>query len=118
VPTSLFVYGELCKPPVLRQVLGRVPPSEPAVLGGFSRRMTPETGCFRAVAQAGAMIVGLLLEGIEPSDIAKLDAFENTEDGEYERLSLQVKTVLSAREVSAWAYVGAESGAAATHGGP
>jgi gamma-glutamylcyclotransferase (GGCT)/AIG2-like uncharacterized protein YtfP len=105
--SDLFVYGELCKPPVLRQLLGRVPSAEPAVLAGFSRRLVQETGYFCAVAQADAVIVGLLLGDIEPVELARLDSFENVEGGEYRRIGVRVRTVASGRERPAQVYVGA-----------
>ena len=49
---KLFAYGELCKPPVLLEVLGRVPCAEPGVLHGYHRESNPETGFFRVVRRA------------------------------------------------------------------
>ena len=107
VVNSLFVYGELCKPPVLRQLLGRVPSAEPAVLTGFSRRLARNTGYFRAVAQDDAVIVGLLLAEMEPSELTHIDGFENVEGGQYQRIEVRVRTVARGRECPAWVYVGA-----------
>ncbi len=104
---NLFVYGELCKPPVLRELLGRVPPAEPARLAGFHRCLNPETGYFCAVEKADSVMIGLLLEGIDPSEIALLDGFENVDGGEYRRVEVRATALVLGREVSAWLYIGA-----------
>lgn len=101
----MFVYGELCKPPVLLEVLGRVPGAEPAVLDGFRRELDPATGYFRAVRHPGALIAGLLLEAIEAAELDKLDDFENVDGGEYERIEVEVKTLGSVARRTAWIYV-------------
>jgi gamma-glutamylcyclotransferase (GGCT)/AIG2-like uncharacterized protein YtfP len=109
---SLFVYGELCKPAVLREVLGRVPCAEPALLAGYARLLSPETGYFRAVASNDALIVGLLFVEIADDEIEVLDDFENVGGGEYERVTARVKTLGSDRERRAWVYVGSVDGKA------
>ncbi len=101
----MFVYGELCKPPVLLEVLGRVPDAEPAILDGFRRELNPATGYFRAIRHAGALIAGLLLEAIETSELDKLDRFENVDGREYTRIAVDVKTLGSATTRTAWIYV-------------
>ncbi len=102
---TMFVYGELCKPPVLLEILGRVPAAEPALLDGFRRELNPATGYFRAVRHPSALIAGLLLEGIETAELDKLDRFENVDGGEYERIEVEVETLGSAARRSAWIYV-------------
>ena len=102
---KMFVYGELCKPPVLLEVLGRVPISEPALLDGFYREVNPPTGYFHAVRRPGALVAGLLLKSIKMNELEKLDCFENVEGGEYERIEVDVKTLRSSARKTAWAYV-------------
>ncbi len=102
---KMFVYGELCKPPVLLEVLGRVPISEPALLDGFSRKVNPETGYFHAVRHPTDLISGLLLKSIKMNELEKLDCFENVEGGKYERIEVDVKTLRSSARKTAWAYV-------------
>ena len=104
---TMFVYGELCKPPVLLEVLGRVPAAEPALVDGFRRELNPATGYFRAVRHPIALIAGLLLEGIETAELDKLDRFENVDGGEYERIEVEVETLASAARRIAWIYVAA-----------
>jgi len=114
----MFVYGELCKPPVLLAVLGRVPAAEPAILGGFRRHFNAVAGYFRAVRQSDAVIVGLLLDGIDGDDLEVLDAFENVEGGEYDRIEVEVDTVGSARRQPAWAYIGTRGSFPASRSAP
>lgn len=102
---ALFAYGELCKPPVLLAVLGRVPAAEPALLDGFRRVINIDTGYFRAVPCDGEVVVGLLLDGIEAAELEALDDFENVDGGEYGRVQVEVKMLDSGRRESAWAYV-------------
>lgn len=104
---ALFVYGELCKPPVLLAVLGRVPPAEPALLNGFRRVINLDTSYFRAVPCDEEVIVGLLLDGIEAAELDALDDFENVDGGEYGRIQVEVEMLDSGRRESAWAYVAA-----------
>ncbi len=104
---GLFVYGELCKPPVLLAVLGRVPTAEPALLSGFRRVINVDTGYFRAVPCDKEVIVGLLLDGIEAAELEVLDDFENVDGGEYGRVRVDVEMLDSGRQESAWAYVAA-----------
>ena len=102
---TMFVYGELCKPLVLLEILGRVPSSEPALLDGFSRKANPETGYFHAVRHPTDLIAGLLLKSIKRNELEKLDCFENVGGGEYERIEADVKTLGSLTRKTAWVYV-------------
>lgn len=101
----LFVYGELCKPAVLRGLLGRVPTAEPALLAGYRRSLNRATGYFRAVPSSGGRIAGLLLEGIDERDLAELDGFENVDGGEYRRVEVEVEALADGGVLRAWAYV-------------
>jgi gamma-glutamylcyclotransferase (GGCT)/AIG2-like uncharacterized protein YtfP len=101
----MFVYGELCKPSVLLEILGRVPVAEPALLDGFRREINPATGYFRVARHPSAIIAGLLLKGIEMVELEKIDAFENVEGGECERINVEVETLRSAVRKTAWIYV-------------
>lgn len=105
----LFVYGELCKPAVLLRQLGRVPPVSPAVARGYRRRRNQRTGYFEAVSGDGDSLPGLLLRGLDQSDLARLDVFENVEDGHYRRVEVEVEVVeRPPRCVAAWIYVVAD----------
>jgi len=104
---GLFVYGELCKPAVLRALLGRVPAAEPAVLAGFRRRLNAPTGYFRAQPQPESVIVGLLLSGVSAADLDLLDEFENVAGGEYGRVEALVETIGDGASRKAWVYTAA-----------
>lgn len=88
---KLFAYGELCKPPVLLEVLGRVPCAEPGVLHGYHRELNPDTGFFRVVRRPGARVVGLVLEGLDETDLLTLDRYENVSGGEYDRVEVEIR---------------------------
>ena len=103
----LFVYGELCKPAVLRAVLGRVPAAEPAVLAGFRRQLNARTGYFRARPQPESVVVGLLLSDISAADLDLLDEFENVAGGEYGRVEAVVETIGDGASQEAWVYTAA-----------
>lgn len=102
----LFVYGELCKPAVLRRQLGRMPPVSPAVARGYRRRRNPRTGYFEALSGDADSLPGLLLRELEEDDLARLDVFESVEDGRYRRVEVEVEVVeRPPRRVRAWMYV-------------
>ena len=101
---NLFVYGELCKPPVLLEVIGRVPVAEPAVLHGFVRELNAETGYFRVRELADSVVVGLLLRNIETQDFDALDRFENVAAGEYTRVETEVQPLSADAHLDAWVY--------------
>jgi len=108
----LFVYGELCKPAVLMAQLGRVPSAVPAVLEGYRRSRTPETGYYRAEPRQGARLPGLLLRGLEARELERLDEYENVAGGEYRRQRLEVVPLVAAhpdetrQPEEVWIYVG------------
>ena len=58
---ALFVYGELRRAEVLRRLVGRLPPAEPALVQDHVRRPDPVSGYYRVVPAPGACVVGLLL---------------------------------------------------------
>jgi len=100
----LFVYGELCKPPVLLEVLGRVPPAEPAILVGYRRELNETTGYYRARPRDDALTTGLLLDEIGEDELRTLDGYENVAGGEYARREVEVRTIGSAELMDAYAY--------------
>lgn len=104
---ALFVYGELCKPAVLRSLIGRVPLAEPVLLHGYRRALNRASGYFRALPEPGGTIAGLLLDGIDEADLAALDVFENVAGGEYARVEVEVETLRTGQRQGAWAYVAA-----------
>ena len=104
---NLFVYGELCHAAVLRAQLGRIPAAVPAILEGYVRRRDPDHGFYVAEAADRGKIIGLLLRGIEPEELARLDAMEGVGEGRYHRADVVVTTVGSGdTDLSAQVYVG------------
>lgn len=105
---DLFVYGELRKPRVLQEQLGRVPPMVPALLPGYGRRRKPASPYYEAVAAQGALLVGLLLEGLGEEDFLRLDAYEGVARGEYRRIEAEVQVLWPPAVRRAQVYVAPE----------
>ena len=69
----LFVYGSLRNPATRLELLKRPIEASPARLPGYERR----DGRYNFVVErAGASTDGAILEGLNPSDFAILDAYE------------------------------------------
>jgi gamma-glutamylcyclotransferase (GGCT)/AIG2-like uncharacterized protein YtfP len=100
---NLFVYGELRRAEVLRELLGRLPAAEPAVVADHVRRPDLDTGYFGARPAAGARLAGLLLRGLDDHGLARIDAYEGRG---YRRARVQVTPGSTPEEtVSAWIYL-------------
>lgn len=81
-PSSLFVYGTLIAPEVMRTLLGRLPDHEPARLIGFKRhpvRSRVYPGMIPNIHQATEPIQGILYRALTSSDMKRLDWFEGEE---------------------------------------
>lgn len=102
----LFAYGELCKPTVLVELIGRIPLAEPALLYGYRRELDRETGYYLATPRDGASIAGLLFEGFDAAQLLVLDRYEDVAGGEYERRELEVELLISGSREPAFVYVG------------
>lgn len=96
-----FVYGTLLADEVLAALLGRVPTTRAATLGGFARcrvRGAP----FPAIVQRGrAAVDGTLLLGLSARDERALDYFE---DEAYEKTAVLVETARGAEEAAAYVW--------------
>ena len=73
--TTLFVYGTLREPRLVRELTGRTFPIRPATLFDHER-ITPARGFPYVVPRTGATVEGLLLDDIDPRSLARLDAYE------------------------------------------
>jgi hypothetical protein len=75
--TSLFAYGTLVFPEVLRAVAGRTMAGEPATLAGFSRRGVIGE-IFPAIVEAREQdrVAGVLYAGLVPGEWLRLDRFD------------------------------------------
>lgn len=72
----LFTYGTLMVPDVQSALLGRVPACSAAVLNGY-RRCSIEGECYPAIVRDELSTVhGLALEGLTPTELEILDAYE------------------------------------------
>jgi gamma-glutamylcyclotransferase (GGCT)/AIG2-like uncharacterized protein YtfP len=94
VGTRLFAYGTLMLPALVQALLGRRVHARPARLEGFARyrmRGRPYPGI---VAMPGAATQGVLIEGLTPADVRRLDAFEGTL---YQRRRVEVTAAGGAR---------------------
>ena len=101
----LFAYGELCKPAVLVELIGRVPLAEPALLHGYRRELVRETGYYLAIPRDGASIAGLLFDELGAAELLVLDRYEDVAGGEYERRELEVERLISGSREPAFVYV-------------
>ncbi|MBH0775143.1 gamma-glutamylcyclotransferase family protein [Nocardia bovistercoris] len=78
---SLFVYGTLQFPRVLRELIGRSPESAPITVAGWRVAALPGRIYPGLVPDTDGLAHGLLLRGLHADERAILDAFE---DAEYE----------------------------------
>jgi len=102
---TLFCYGTLVFPEVMRAVTGRSFAHEPARLAGWVRlhfRGRPYPGLR---ARLGGSTPGVLWHGVDAASSARLDRFEGAL---YERRTLRVRTARGA-DVAAQVYVVAET---------
>jgi gamma-glutamylcyclotransferase (GGCT)/AIG2-like uncharacterized protein YtfP len=98
----LFVYGTLMSPRQLSAVTGRAFPTRPAMLPDFVR-IIPPGGYPYVVPQAGSAVEGLLLEELDATALAALDAYED-EGRLYTRRSVRVE--VDGATVACEVYVG------------
>ncbi len=99
---NLFVYGTLRDDGVVRQVTGRTFPKVEGTLTGYRRvEASPRFPYPYLVAQEGASVRGVVLLGVDPESLGRLDEYEG---GCYERRRVAVSAGQGTRE--AWVYVG------------
>jgi len=74
---DFFFYGTLCHVPLLQVVLGRDVPVEPAVLPGHAVHWADgQTFPLLVEALGGGGAAGLLVRGLAPADVARVDFYE------------------------------------------
>lgn len=73
----MFVYGSLMHPEVLTRVMGRTATMQPAQLPGFRRGPVRGESFPGVVPAIGRQVSGQLVKGVEASELARLDAFED-----------------------------------------
>lgn len=99
---SLFVYGTLGDPTLVRELIGRVPRSEPAQIRGF-RRLTPAGAYPYIVPAPGHVVHGMLLRNLDPPALAAMDRYED--EGTLYRRAL-IDVLVETGTVKAYAYIG------------
>lgn len=90
---AVFVYGTLMFPALYECVTGRPLVAETACLPGYRRLSVSNTqrGSFPAIRpESGHSVEGLLIADCSASTLSVLDAFENTSQGLYQRISVLV----------------------------
>ena len=86
---NLFTYGTLMFPAVVRQLARRTLPMQPATLHGFARRKLRGAGYPGITPASGGAVAGMLVGGVSPALLARLDRWEGAE---YERRLVRVET--------------------------
>jgi gamma-glutamylcyclotransferase (GGCT)/AIG2-like uncharacterized protein YtfP len=76
---DLFVYGTLLFPEVLSALIGRVPPTTPAVAAGWRAAALPGRPYPGLVRVARSTTSGLLISGLDDAEWRVLDAYEDSE---------------------------------------
>jgi len=72
----VFVYGTLMVPRIVDAVIGRVPRPQAAILSGY-RRFTVAGQVYPGIVPcAGAVVEGLLYDGLQAPEMAALDEYE------------------------------------------
>eukprot|EP00543_Licmophora_paradoxa_P000375 CAMPEP_0202442968 /NCGR_PEP_ID=MMETSP1360-20130828/2322_1 /ASSEMBLY_ACC=CAM_ASM_000848 /TAXON_ID=515479 /ORGANISM="Licmophora paradoxa, Strain CCMP2313" /LENGTH=161 /DNA_ID=CAMNT_0049058507 /DNA_START=75 /DNA_END=560 /DNA_ORIENTATION=+ len=91
-PSSLFVYGTLMSPRVLKILIGRVPGIlQPVVLNHHCRHPVIDE-VFPGMIPGVGSTTGVLLQGLSPNELTVLDWFEGDE---YTRKDVEVQKILS-----------------------
>ncbi|PRX92140.1 gamma-glutamylcyclotransferase family protein [Allonocardiopsis opalescens] len=85
-PDTLFAYGTLRFPAVLRALLDRVPAHEPARVAGWRALALPGR-VYPVLAAGGGTAEGLLLHGLTPPEWRVVDAFEDADLYDLRRLT-------------------------------
>ncbi|MGL4320602.1 MAG: NUDIX domain-containing protein [Paracoccaceae bacterium] len=73
--TDVFLYGTLCHLPLLQVVLGRDARAVPAQLPGHRVALNPDGASAGLSAAQGSVAEGLLLPGLAPEDVARLNFY-------------------------------------------
>ena len=84
-PRQLFVYGTLQDPALLQSLLGRTVSGTPARLPGYQILRIANYNYPTLVAADDASVMGQVLSNLNQDDLKRLDDYEGTADGLYER---------------------------------
>lgn len=100
---QLFAYGTLMDEALVRELLGRVPRSQPAVLRGFRTDRHPTAPHDTAELDPKASIPGKMYDGVSADELERIDAYEEVPQGRYRRIVVTVE--IGAWRADAWVYV-------------
>lgn len=99
---NVFVYGSLLADDIVRALLKRVPPSNPAILHNY-HRFSIKGRVYPAILPVeNKRVNGKVLLDITVPELNILDAFE---DVEYERMTVDVSLMDSSKTLQAETYV-------------
>ena len=101
--TSIFVYGTLMSPQVLRILLGRVPPCQsPAFVTGYQRHPVKEQVFPGMIpSPSDSKTQGVLVRSLSPREVCVLDYFEGHE---YVRRPVTVECAGDIHEVETYVW--------------
>lgn len=101
---DFFFFGTLCHGPLLDEVLGRRAESQPARLPGHRVYWAEDRAFPLVVVEARAMAEGLLVRGLGPRDVERLDFYQ----GGFARMTREVTVETADGPHPARAYFAAE----------
>lgn len=101
-PHSVFVYGTLMAEEVVRVLLGRVPPSSPAILPNH-HRFSIKGRVYPAILPVDSnKVAGKVFKSITNRELTVLDIFE---DEEYVRTTLEISLPDTSETLLTYAYI-------------
>lgn len=99
---DLFVYGSLRDKRLLYELTGKTFSSSAATLEEFKKR-TPPGGHPYILPDKGSKVTGLLIRGIDPESLRRLDRYE---DGGRLYFRRRITVVCGKKRVACQAYIG------------
>ena len=99
---KLFAYGTLMDEAFVRELLGRVPPSQAAILKGFRVGAHPSAPHAIAEPDAAASIPGRVYEGLTVQELETIDRYRGVPERLYKRVAVTVE--VGAWRADAWMY--------------
>ena len=100
---KLFAYGTLMDEGLVRDLVGRVPRSQPAVLRGFRKEQHPTAPYATAEMDPSESIPGTLYEGLGVDELERIDLYEEVPRRLYKRIVVTVE--IGAWRADAWVYL-------------
>lgn len=101
---DFFFFGTLCHGPLLHEVLGRKPESQPARLADYAVHWAEGRAFPLIVARQGAVTEGILVRGMTARDVERLDFYQ----GGFARMTREITVSTGAGASRARAYFASE----------